>query len=111
MRSSIPVFKGDAAILLANEIKKWELTRTELVNRYSTYATTTNNMRISQSNVSSIANTPFIRNRAYWAPGQSVGEPVRNFSQIQYLPLEDAVPILDQALSGAWVDCALDLHN
>ena len=65
LRSFILVFKGDAAIWLANEIKKWKLKRAEFVNRYSTYATTTNNMSNNQSNVSSIANTPFIRNRAY----------------------------------------------
>ena len=78
------------------------------MNRYSTHATTTNNMSNSQSNVSL---TPVIKKRAFWAPGQFVGAPVRNFRQILYLPLEDAVPILDQALSGALVDCASDLHN
>ena len=59
----------------------------------------------------SIANLHNFRNRAYWAPGQLVGAPVRNFRQVQYFPLPNAVPNLDQALSGSWVDCALDLHN
>ena len=47
----------------------------------------------------------------YWQPGQPIGVPVRNFRQIRYLPLPNAVPDLDQALSGARIDCGRDLHK
>ena len=40
----------------------------------------------------------------YWQPGQLIGAPVSNFRQIKYLPLFNAVPDLDKALSGARVD-------
>ena len=49
--------------------------------------------------------------RAYWEPGQHVGAPARYFRQIRYLPLPTAVPNLDKALSGAWLDCGQDLHK
>ena len=52
-----------------------------------------------------------VNQRAYWAPGQPVGAPVRNFRQIQYFPLPNAFPDLDQALSGALVDCGSDIHK
>ena len=41
----------------------------------------------------------------YWQPGQPIGAPVRTFRQIKYIPFPNAVPDLDQALSGARVDC------
>ena len=47
----------------------------------------------------------------YWQPGQPISAPVSNFRQIKCLPLPNAVPDLDQALSGARVDCGLDLHK
>ena len=47
----------------------------------------------------------------YWQPVQPIGAPVSNFPQIKYLPLSNAVPDLDQALSGARVDSGLDLHK
>ena len=47
----------------------------------------------------------------YWQPGQRIGAPVRTFRQIKYIPLPNAVPDLDQALSGAWVDCGRNLHK
>ena len=40
----------------------------------------------------------------YWQLGQFIGAPVTNFRQIKYLPLFNAVPDLDQALSEAMVD-------
>ena len=49
--------------------------------------------------------------RAYWQFGQPVGAPARYFRQIQYVPLPNAVPDLDKALSGAWLDCGQDLHK
>ena len=49
--------------------------------------------------------------RAYWQPGHPVGAPARYFRQIRYLPLPNAVPALDKALSGAWLDCGQDLHK
>ena len=52
-----------------------------------------------------------VTQRAYWALGQPVGAPVRNFRQIQYLPLPTAQSDLDQALSGALVDCASDIDK
>ena len=52
-----------------------------------------------------------LRRCAYWAAGQPVGAPVLNFRQLQYLPIPDAVPDLDKALQGAWLDCGLDLHK
>ena len=47
----------------------------------------------------------------YWQQGNPVGAPVRSFRQIKYLPLPNAVPDLDQALSGARLDCAKNLHK
>ena len=41
----------------------------------------------------------------HWQSGQPVGAPVRTFCQIKYLPLLNDVPDLDQAYSGARVDC------
>ena len=47
----------------------------------------------------------------YWQLGQVIGAPVSNFRQIRYLPLPNAVPDLDKALSVARVDCGRDLHK
>ena len=47
----------------------------------------------------------------YWQPGQFIGAPVSTFRKIKYIPLPNAVPDLDQALSGARVDCGRDLHK
>ena len=47
----------------------------------------------------------------YWQQSQPVGAPVRTFRQIKYLSLPNAVPDLDQALSGARVDCGRDLYK
>ena len=47
----------------------------------------------------------------YWQPGQPIGIPVSNFRQIKYLPIPNAAPDLDQALSGARLDCGRDLHK
>ena len=47
----------------------------------------------------------------YWQPGQPIGNPVSNFRHIKYVPLPNTVPDLDQALSGAMVDCGRDLHK
>ena len=47
----------------------------------------------------------------YWHPNQPIGAPVSNFRQIKYLPLPNAFPDLDQALSGARLDCGRDLHK
>ena len=49
--------------------------------------------------------------KIYWQPGQPIGAPVSNFRQITYLPLPNAVPDLDQALSGARLDCGRYLHK
>ena len=49
--------------------------------------------------------------RAYWELGQPVGASSRYFRQIRYLPLPNAVPDLDKALSGAWLDRGHDLHK
>ena len=64
-----------------------------------------NNFSIEQS----VKFDEFISN-SYWQPGQPVDTPVRTFRQNQYVPLPNAVPDLDQALSGAMLDCGLDLH-
>ena len=47
----------------------------------------------------------------YWQPGQPIDAPVTNFRQIKYLPLPNALPDLDQALSGARLDCGRNLHT
>ena len=47
----------------------------------------------------------------YWQPSQFIGAPVSNFWQIKYLPFLNAVPDLDQALSGARLDCGRVLHK
>ena len=49
--------------------------------------------------------------RAYWQLGQQVGAPTRYLRQIRYLPLPNAVPDLDKALCGAWLDCSQHLHK
>ena len=100
LRRLIPVFKGESAIWLANEIIKWEVKRVEIANVNRPLSHPTNTM----ASISDIQQTHTLRDvnqRAYWAPGQPVGAPVRNFRQIQYLPLPNASPDLDQALSGA----------
>ena len=43
--------------------------------------------------------------------GQLIGVPVSNFRQIKYLPLSNAAPDLEEALSGARLDCKRDLHK
>ena len=52
-----------------------------------------------------------VNQRVYWAVGQLVGAPIHNFRQIQYLQLTNSPPDLDQALSGALVDCGFDLDK
>ena len=47
----------------------------------------------------------------YWQLGQPIGVPVSNFRQIKYLPLSNAAPDLDRALSGARLDCRRDLKQ
>ena len=47
----------------------------------------------------------------YWHPGKPIGAPVRTLRQIKYIRLPNAEPDLDQALSGAWVDCGRDLYK
>ena len=47
----------------------------------------------------------------YWQPGQPIGAPVSVFRQIKYLPLPNAVLDVNQALSGARLDCGRDLHK
>ena len=47
----------------------------------------------------------------YCKPGQPIGAPVNHFRQIKYLLLPNTVPDLDQALSGAKVDCARDFDK
>ena len=47
----------------------------------------------------------------YWQSGQPIGAPVSNLRQIKYLPLPNALPDLDQALSGARIDCGRDFHK
>ena len=47
----------------------------------------------------------------FWQPGEPIGAPVRTFRQIKYIPFPNVVPDLDQALSGARVDCGRDLHK
>ena len=47
----------------------------------------------------------------YWQPGQPIGASVNHFRQIKYLPFLNAVPDLNQAVSGAKVDRARDLHK
>ena len=47
----------------------------------------------------------------YWQLDLPIGAPVSNFRQIKYLPFPNAVPHLDQALSGARLDCGRALHK
>ena len=47
----------------------------------------------------------------YWQLGQQINVPVNNFRQIKDLFLPNAAPDLDQALSGARLDCGRDLHK
>ena len=52
-----------------------------------------------------------VNQRAYWAPTQPVGAPIRIVRQIQYFPLSNALPDLDQALSGDLVDCGSVIYK
>ena len=110
LRRLIPLFKGESAIWLANEIIKWEVNRVELVLGNRQLSQPTNTMA-SIRNTQQPHTLHIVNQRTYWAPGQPVGAPVQNFRQIQYLPLPNALPDLDQALSGAWVDCGSDIHK
>ena len=110
LRSLIPVFKGESAIWLANEIIKFELKRSELVNGNLSLTQPTNTMA-SVRNIHQPHTHQIIYQRAYWAPGQPVGAPVQNFRQIKYLPLPNSLFDLDQALSGALVDCVFDIDK
>lgn len=47
----------------------------------------------------------------YWQPGKPINTPVRNFWQIKYIPLLNAVSDNDQALFDARLDCARDSHK
>ena len=47
----------------------------------------------------------------HWQQGQPIGAPHRTFRQIKYLSHPNAVLDLDQALSGARLDCGRDLHQ
>ena len=47
----------------------------------------------------------------YWQPGQLIGALVSQFRQIQYLPISNAMPDIDQMLSEAIVNCARDLNK
>ena len=47
----------------------------------------------------------------YWQPGQPIGALVNIFREIKYHPLPNALPDLDQVLSGAWLDCGRDLRK
>ena len=47
----------------------------------------------------------------YWQVGKPIGVTVSNFRQIKYLPIFNAEPDLDQAFSGAKLDCERDLHK
>ena len=43
--------------------------------------------------------------RVYRQRGQPFGVPARYFRQIRYFPLPIAVPDLDTAISGAYLEC------
>ena len=47
----------------------------------------------------------------YWQLAHHIGDGVSNFWQIMYLPLPNAAPDLDLALSKARLDCRQDLHK
>ena len=47
----------------------------------------------------------------YWQPNQPINAPIRKFRQIKYLPLFNAVPDIDQTLSGAMLDCERELNK
>ena len=88
-----------------------EIKRAELLHVYPPQFQQRNNMDNTLSDTGLIANSDMPRKRAYWATGETVKAPIRNFRQIQYFPLPNSVPDLDEALSGCWVDCGSDLHN
>ena len=100
LRSLIQIFKGDSAIWLTNAILKLEVKRVKLFNG-NRFLCHPKNTKTSIS---------VVNQRAYWALGQLVGAPVRNFRQIQYFSLPHALPDFVQALSRALVDCGSDIH-
>ena len=67
---------------------------------------------IQSNNIAEIiTERPRLIQNLYWQPGQPVGAPIRTFRQIKFLSIPNAVPDLDQALSGARLDCGRDLHK
>ena len=137
LRTIIPLYKWKPPLenWLAFEIIDWEIRRNEYLNSHPTplfqqplISALSLVQRPPQlplptplQNPSAIPNTmpgnltgqpgQTINSRAYWQLGQPVGAPARYFRQIRYLPLPNAVPDLDKALSGAWVDCGQDHHK
>ena len=110
LRSLILIFKGESAVWLANAIKKLEVKRVELSHGIKPLINPTNTMKSIQ-NIQQQSFNRAVNQRAYWAPGQPVGAPVRNFRQIQYLPLLSAAPDLEIAFIGALGDCNTDIDN
>ena len=110
LRSLILVFTGEFSIWLANKIIKLKVTRVELAQANITLSQPTNTMA-SIRNIQQHHTLWIVTQRAYWAAGQLVGARIRNFRQIQYLPLPNTSPDIDQALSKAWMNCGLDIHK
>ena len=64
----IPVFKGESAIWLVNEIIKLEVKRTKFVHENTFLSQATNTMA-SIRNIQQLRTHRIVNHRAYWAPG------------------------------------------
>ena len=125
LRALIPLYKWKPPLekWLASEIIYWQIRRNEYLNNHTTPILQQPQLSVTTSVQNQPANPDTMpsnltdrsrqtaNTRAYWQFGQPVGAPARYFRQIRYLPLPNAVPDLDKALSGAWLDCGQDLHK
>ena len=133
----IPLYNGKPPLekWLASEIIDWQKRRNDYLHNHSTkiqqqplIPTPTSVQRSSQLQLATSGQNPpaiphempgnltertrqATNSRCSWQPGQPVGTPTRYFRQIRYLPQPNAVPDLDKALSGAWLNCGQDLHK
>ena len=78
LRSLILIFKNESAVWLASAINKLEVMRVELSHEIKPLINPRHRMT-SMRNIQHPLSRRTVTQRAYWALGQLVGAPVRNF--------------------------------
>ena len=127
LRAKMPIYRGSPNLenWLASEIIDLQLQRIEHLRSYpppvfiASIIPLTSTVPLPSYPVQHIMpaiithrKAPKLPNhRAYLQPGQPVGARISFFRQIQYLPLPNAEPDFDQALTRARHDCGQDLHR